>query len=53
MAYPQNLDAFDVLTDINETNIAIINEYKRLLSIAQNSMTQADLKKADDYYATN
>ena len=53
MAYPQNLDAFDVLTDINETNIAIINEYNRLLGIAKNSMTQADFKKADDYYATN
>lgn len=53
MAYPQNLDAFDVLTDINETNIAIINEYKRLYGIAQNSMTQADFKKADDYYAAN
>ena len=53
MAYPQNLDAFDVLTDINETNIAIINEYNRLLGIAKNNMTQADFKKADDYYATN
>lgn len=53
MGYPQNLDAFDVLTDINETNIAIINEYNRLLGIAKNSMTQADFKKADDYYATN
>ena len=30
MAYPQNLDAFDVL-NINETNIAIINEYNRPL----------------------
>lgn len=53
MAYPQNLDAFDILTDINETNITIINEYNKLLGIAKNSMTQADFKKADDYYEAN
>lgn len=53
MAYPQNLDAFDVLSDINETNITIINEYNKLLGIAKNSMTQADFKKADDYYEAN
>lgn len=53
MGYPQNLDAFDVLSDINETNITIINEYNKLLGIAKNSMTQADFKKADDYYEAN
>ena len=53
MAYPQNLDAFDVLTDINETNITIINEYNRLLGIAKSSMTQSDFKTADDYYEAN
>lgn len=53
MGYPQNLGAFDILTDINETNITIINEYNKLLGIAKNSMTQADFKKADDYYEAN